>query len=87
MTPTTPLPDPLEELAAADARRAAMGYVTEAFAEAVLAGIEGDCFAHAAMFAALQELVGVYGEDPVARFVETLPEKVRRGDYTIAAKH
>jgi hypothetical protein len=83
----TSSPDPLDELAAADARRAAMAYVTEAFAEAVLAGIEGDCFAHAAMFAALQELVAVYGEDPVARFAETLPEKIRRGDYTIANKH
>lgn len=83
----TSSPDPLDELAAADARRAAMAYVTEAFAEAVLAGIEGDCFAHAAMFAAFQELVAVYGEDPVARFAETLPEKIRRGDYTIANKH
>ena len=35
--------DPLDELAAADEPRAALGYVTEAFAEAVLAGIEGDC--------------------------------------------
>ena len=82
----TSSPDPLDELAAADARRAAMAYVTEAFAEAVLAGIEGDCFAHAAMFAALQELVAVYGEDPVARFAETLPGKIRRGGSALANK-
>lgn len=83
----TTTPDPLDELAAADARRAAMQYVTEAFAEAVLAGIEGECFAHAAIFAAMQELVAVFGEDAVATFAETLPEKIRRGDYTVANKH
>jgi hypothetical protein len=80
------LPD-LEELSAADERRAALGYVTEAFAEAILAGLESDSFAHAAMFAAFQELVGVYGEEAVARFAERLPERIRHGEFSIASKH
>ncbi len=79
--------DPLDELAAADERRAALGYVTEAFAEAVLAGIEGDCFAHAALFAAFQELVDTYGEEAVATFAERLPERVRHGEFTVAGRH
>ena len=37
----------IDDLAAADDRWVALGYVTEAFAEAILAGIEGDSFAHA----------------------------------------
>lgn len=83
----TSSPDPLDELAAADARRAAMEFVTEAFAEAVLAGIEGECFAQAAMFAGFQELVATFGEEAVAKFAESLPDKIRRGDYTVAIKH
>ena len=59
MTPV--FPSDIDDLAAADDRRVALGYVTEAFAEAILAGIESDSFAHAALFAAFQELVSIYG--------------------------
>ncbi|MDB5596680.1 MAG: hypothetical protein JWM36_3641 [Hyphomicrobiales bacterium] len=78
---------PFEDPSAADERRAALGYVTEAFAEAILAGIEGDCFAHAALFAAFQELVVTYGEEPVAIFAEKLPDRIRCGEFSIASKH
>lgn len=78
---------PVEDPNAAEDRRAALGYVTEAFAEAILAGIEGDCFAHAALFAAFQELVVTYGEEPVALFAEKLPERIRCGEFSIASRH
>ena len=60
---------------------------TEAFAEAILAGIEGDSFAHAALTAALRELVATYGEDCVAAFAETLPAKLRAGEFTTGLRH
>lgn len=66
---------------------AALAYVTEAFAEAILAGIESDSFAHAALSAALRELVATYGEEAVATFAETLPERIRAGEFTLAARH
>jgi hypothetical protein len=47
----------LRELSDADARRAALNYVSEAFAEAVLDGIDVDSFADAALCAAFRELV------------------------------
>ncbi len=75
------------EDSAADERRAALGFVTEAFAEAILSGLETDSFAHAAMFAAFQELVGVYGEDAVAEFAERLPARIRQGEFSVARKH
>ena len=78
---------PLEEQGHADERRAALGYVTEAFAEAILAGIESDSFAHAALFTAFQELVETYGEDPVAEFAARLPQRIRDGEFTIAQRH
>ena len=68
-------------------REVALAFVTEAFAEAILAGIEGECFAHAAMFAALQELVATYGEDPVIAFAERLPARVRSGEFSAALRH
>jgi hypothetical protein len=70
-----------------DERRAALAYVTEAFAEAILAGVESESFAHAALFAALQELVETYGEEAVAAFTGRLPERVRAGEFTVAMKH
>jgi hypothetical protein len=76
-----------EEFSAAEERREALGYVTEAFAEAILAGVEGSCFAHAALFTAFQELVESFGEDEVARFAEGLPERIRMGEFTVRNKH
>jgi hypothetical protein len=67
--------------------RAALAYVTEAFAEAILAGIESDSFARAALSAALRELVATYGEETVAVFAEALPGRLRAGEFTYAARH
>ncbi|AZG77953.1 MULTISPECIES: hypothetical protein [Methylocystis] len=70
-----------------DQHRAALAYVTEAFAEAILAGIESDSFAHAALCAALRELVATYGEESVAVFAETLPARLRAGEFTTGLRH
>jgi len=64
-------------------RRAAFMYMSEAFAEGRMDGIEGDCLAQAALFAALKEFVETYGEEPVAAFAERLPERIRRGEFTV----
>ena len=68
---------------AEDARRAALDYLLQAWEEAILDGIDGDCVANAALFAAFKELVATYGEEPVARFAERLPERVRSGEFTL----
>ncbi len=73
--------------AGGEQHRAALVYVTEAFAEAILAGIESDFFAHAAVSAALRELVATYGEETVAAFTEKLPSRVRAGEFTIGQRH
>ena len=76
-----------ELTSAEDERRAALSFVTEAFAEAILAGIESESFAHAALFAALQELVETYGEDAVSAFAGRLSERIMAGEFTVAVKH
>jgi hypothetical protein len=72
----------LAELSAADARRAALGYVSEAFAEALLDGIDVDLFAEAAVCAALRELVARHGEEKAVSFVESLPDRLRQGEFS-----
>jgi len=74
----------LRELSAADARRAALNYVSEAFAEAMLDGIDVDSFADAALCAAFRELVAAYGEERAACLAERLPERVRHGEFSTA---
>jgi hypothetical protein len=71
-----------EELNAADARRAALNYVSEAFAEAVLDGIEVDAFAEAAFCAAFREIVAMHGEDRALEIARKLPERVLSGEFT-----
>ncbi len=80
------LKDSLEELNAADARRAALTYVSEAFAEAVLDGIDVDAFADAALCAASRELVANYGEDRAAAIADGLAERIRRGEFSLRGK-
>lgn len=82
-----PLTEIDDDPAAAEDRRVALGFVTEAFAEAILAGLESDSFAHAALFAAFQELVSIYGEEAVAHFAEGLGDRIRQGEFTIAQRH
>ena len=71
----------------AESKRLALGLVTEAFAEGCLDGIDGDCMAQAALFAAFQELVATYGEDATARYAESLPERIRGGGFTTTLQH
>jgi len=71
----------------AEQRRAAYTYVSEAFAEGRYDGIDGDCLAHAALFAAFVELVATYGEDAVSKFAEKLPERIKAGEYSLTTKN
>ena len=75
--PRDPLPDH-------EQKQAALGYLSEAWAEARHDGVDGDCLAQASLFAALAELVSTYGEDAVAKFVEGLPVRVRNGEFSIS---
>lgn len=84
MNPLSPF---TEFSSASDERMAALSYVREAFEEAIRDGIEADCFAHAALFTALQELVATYGEDAVANYAEKFAERIRTGEFTVAIKH
>jgi hypothetical protein len=60
----------------------ALGYLHEAWAEARLDGIDGDCMAQACLFAALIEFVSTYGEEAAAGLAEGLPARIRNGEFS-----
>ena len=64
-------------------KRAALGYLTAAWAEARVEGIDGDCLAQACLFAAFAEFVSTYGEEPAARFAEGLAVRIRNGEFSL----
>jgi len=65
-------------------KRAALAYLHEAWAEARIDGIDGDCLAQACLFAAFAEFVTTYGEDAAARFAEGLAGRIRNGEFSLA---
>ena len=80
-------PISIEEYNAAEERRAASSFVAESFAEAILAGIEPATLAHAAITAALNELIASNGEEAVARYAEDLARRIRLGEFSAFNRH
>jgi hypothetical protein len=64
-------------------KHAALRYLLDAWDEAVLDGIDSDCLATAAIFAALSDMIASYGEEPVARMAEGLADRIRIGEFTV----
>ena len=67
-----------------EAKRAALRYIIDAWEEAVHDGLDPDCIATAAIFAAFSDMIASYGEEPVAKLAERLPERIRAGEFTVA---
>jgi len=78
-----------QNLAARDAgseheqKRIALGYLHDAWMEALHDGIEGDCLAQTALFLALAELTTTYGEEAAARYAENLASRIRNGEFSV----
>src|SRR5215475_6338578 len=78
--PVLVLADPVADY---DQRRVALGYLSEAWAEARFDGIDNDCLAQASLFTAFAEFVSTYGEDAAARYAEALPARIRNGEFSL----
>jgi hypothetical protein len=64
-------------------KRVAFGYLQEAWAEARLDGVDGDCLAQASLFIALAEFVGTYGEEAAATYANGLAVRIRNGEFSL----
>ena len=71
-----PLPDH-------EQKKRALSYLHDAWIEAMHDGIDGDCLAQTALFLALVELISTYGEEPAARYAESLSARIRNGEFSV----
>ena len=66
-----------------EAKHLALRYILDAWEEAVYEGLDPDCIATAAIFAALSDMVATYGEEPVAVMLEKFPARIRAGEFSV----
>ncbi len=74
---------PTPAMAKEEPKHVALRYLLEAWDEAVQDGIDSDCLATAAIFAALSDMIDSYGEEPVAKMAEGLANRIRIGEFTV----
>ena len=63
----------------------ALQLILDAWDTALQEGAEAEVIASVAIYAALADMVDRYGEDAVAEFCASLPERTRRGEFTLRA--
>jgi hypothetical protein len=64
-------------------KQEALRYILDAWEEALHDGIEPEMLANAALFAALADLITVYGEDAVAKMTAGLSRRIQHGEFTL----
>jgi hypothetical protein len=64
-------------------KQEALRYILDAWEEALHDGIEPEMLANAALFAALADLIDVYGEDAVAKMTSGLSRRINHGEFTL----
>ena len=64
-------------------KQAALRYILDAWEEALHDGIEPEMLANAALFAALTDLIDVYGSDAVAMMTNGLSRRILHGEFTL----
>jgi transcription initiation factor TFIIIB Brf1 subunit/transcription initiation factor TFIIB len=66
-----------------DKKGRALQLVLDAWEKALAEGAEPEVIASVAIYAALADMVDRYGEDAVAEFCASLPERARNGEFTL----
>ncbi|MEM8797226.1 MAG: hypothetical protein AAGE61_16810 [Pseudomonadota bacterium] len=67
----------------AEKKRAALDLIIDTWYAGLDQGIDSEILAHAALFAALSDLVEIYGEDAVANLAARLPQRIHDGEFTV----
>lgn len=68
-----------------DKKGRALQLILDAWDTALQEGAEAEVIASVAIYAALADMVDRYGEDAVAEFCASLPDRTRRGEFTLRA--
>lgn len=64
-------------------KRLALWVILEAWDDAVAQGVTSEIVASSAIFAALTDMIDVYGEETVAEMVAEWPHRIREGEFTL----
>jgi len=67
-------------------KAAALDAILDAWDRALAEGVEPEMLASAAIYAALADMVEMYGAEPVAEMCQELPGRVRAGEFTLREK-
>ncbi len=70
------------ELSEDDQKRLALSMFLDLWDEGLDRGIEPEVLATTAIFAALTDMVDLYGEEAVAEMLGELPDRIRSGEFT-----
>jgi hypothetical protein len=63
----------------------ALELMLDAWDKALSENVDPEVVASVAIYAAIADMVDRYGEEAVADFCATLPERVRNGEFTLRA--
>lgn len=72
-----------ERLSEDEQKSMALDLLLEAWDEALNRGCEPEMIATSAIFAALTDMIDTYGEGPVADMADGLPDRIRRGEFSM----
>lgn len=72
-----------DEAIIAQKKRAALDLIFDAWCNGLDEGIDNEILAHAALFAALSDLIETYGEEAVANLAARLPRRIHDGEFTL----
>jgi hypothetical protein len=64
----------------------ALNYILNAWEEAAENGISPEAMAYAALYAALTDLVGTFGEGAVMKLIKELGPRIERGEFTLTRR-
>ncbi|HEX6001190.1 MAG TPA: hypothetical protein VFZ16_17625 [Hyphomicrobiaceae bacterium] len=64
----------------------ALNYILNAWEEAAESGISPEIMAYAALYAALTDLVGAFGEGAVMKLIRELGPRIEKGEFTVSRR-
>ncbi len=66
------------------AKGRALELVLDAWDKALGEGVDADLIASVAIYTAIADMIDRYGEEAVAEFCGSLPERVHKGEFTLS---
>ncbi|TNE36701.1 MAG: hypothetical protein EP347_10360 [Alphaproteobacteria bacterium] len=73
-------------LSVEEQRAAALDILLDAWDAALEKEISGDALARMAIFAALTDMIDQHGEEMALELVESLPARIKAGEFTLSSK-